>query len=91
MNKAIIITGPSGAGKNTIADYLIGKFSFLNYSISATTRLHQSIQQIACYNYIKETFDVLKNDLVIFSFHLKKKKQKSIAEIYPQKTNSTVN
>ena len=29
---------PSGAGKNTIADYLIGKFSFLNYSISATTR-----------------------------------------------------
>ncbi|MBK6339853.1 MAG: guanylate kinase [Bacteroidetes bacterium] len=38
MNKAIIITGPSGAGKNTIADYLIGKFSFLNYSISATTR-----------------------------------------------------
>lgn len=45
MSKAIIITGPSGAGKNTIADYIIGKFPFLNYSISATTRLPREGEQ----------------------------------------------
>lgn len=38
MNKLIIITAPSGAGKSTIAKYLMDKNPGLAFSISATTR-----------------------------------------------------
>ncbi len=36
--KAIIISAPSGSGKTTIVHHLLHKFSFLAFSISATTR-----------------------------------------------------
>ncbi|MBX7225388.1 MAG: guanylate kinase [Chitinophagales bacterium] len=38
MEKVVIITGPSGAGKNTIADHILEVFPKLHYSVSATTR-----------------------------------------------------
>lgn len=37
-NKLIIITAPSGAGKTSITNYLLNKYSSLSFSISATTR-----------------------------------------------------
>lgn len=36
--KLIIITAPSGAGKTSITRYLLGKYPYLSFSISATTR-----------------------------------------------------
>jgi guanylate kinase len=36
--KAIIITAPSGAGKSTIAEYVLSVVENLDYSVSATTR-----------------------------------------------------
>lgn len=39
MNKKVIIfSAPSGAGKSTIVGHLLKKFSFLEFSISATSR-----------------------------------------------------
>jgi guanylate kinase len=38
MQKVIILSGPSGVGKNTLADILLKEFPQLSYSISATTR-----------------------------------------------------
>ena len=38
LNKIIIISSPSGAGKTTICNYLIKKFKNINLSISYTTR-----------------------------------------------------
>jgi guanylate kinase len=38
MNKLIIITAPSGAGKTSITHYLLDKYKQLAFSISATTR-----------------------------------------------------
>ncbi len=37
-NKIILITAPSGAGKTSIVQYLMKKFSSLAFSVSATTR-----------------------------------------------------
>lgn len=37
-HKIIIITAPSGAGKTSITHYLLNKFPFLAFSISAATR-----------------------------------------------------
>lgn len=36
--KMIVVTAPSGAGKTTIVQHLLGHFDFLDFSISATTR-----------------------------------------------------
>ncbi len=36
--KIIVFTAPSGAGKSTIVRHLLGKYDFLDFSISATTR-----------------------------------------------------
>ena len=36
--KAFIFSAPSGSGKTTIVKHLLDKFSFLGFSISATTR-----------------------------------------------------
>jgi guanylate kinase len=38
MQKLIIITAPSGAGKTSITRYLLNKYSCLSFSVSATTR-----------------------------------------------------
>jgi guanylate kinase len=38
MEKAVIITAPSGAGKSTIAAHLLSSIDDLDYSVSATTR-----------------------------------------------------
>lgn len=38
MNKILIITAPSGAGKTSITKYLMGKFPMLTFSVSAATR-----------------------------------------------------
>lgn len=38
MQKVIILSGPSGVGKNTLGDFLLQQFSELSYSVSATTR-----------------------------------------------------
>ncbi|HMU97579.1 MAG TPA: guanylate kinase [Chitinophagales bacterium] len=38
MEKAIILSGPSGVGKNTLGDFLLARFPQLAYSVSATTR-----------------------------------------------------
>ncbi len=38
MQKVIILSGPSGVGKNTLGDYLLQQFPELSYSVSATTR-----------------------------------------------------
>ncbi|MFZ1748844.1 MAG: guanylate kinase [Saprospiraceae bacterium] len=36
--KMFIFTAPSGAGKTTIVKHLLGKYGFLGFSVSATTR-----------------------------------------------------
>lgn len=36
--KCVILSAPSGAGKTTIVRYLLGEFSSLSFSISATSR-----------------------------------------------------
>lgn len=36
--KALIFSAPSGSGKTTIVHHLMGKFSMLGFSVSATTR-----------------------------------------------------
>jgi guanylate kinase len=38
MNKLIIVTAPSGAGKTTIVHHLLQKFEALAFSVSATNR-----------------------------------------------------
>ena len=38
MNKILIITAPSGAGKTSITKYLMEKFPMLTFSVSAATR-----------------------------------------------------
>lgn len=38
MNKLIIITAPSGAGKTSITTYLLAKYDQLAFSVSAATR-----------------------------------------------------
>ena len=38
MQKVIILSGPSGVGKNTLGDFLLQHFPELSYSVSATSR-----------------------------------------------------
>ena len=44
-HKIIIITAPSGAGKTSIAKYLLDKYPQLSFSISATTRAARGNEQ----------------------------------------------
>ncbi len=43
--KVIIFSAPSGAGKSTIVHHLIGKYPFLEFSISATSRAPRGAEQ----------------------------------------------
>jgi guanylate kinase len=43
--KLIIITAPSGAGKTSITKFLLAKYNFLEFSISATTRQPRNEEQ----------------------------------------------
>ncbi len=45
IGKIIIITAPSGAGKTSITRYLLSKYPFLSFSISATTRKPRGEEQ----------------------------------------------
>lgn len=45
MNKLIIITAPSGAGKSSIAHYLLDKYPQLSFSVSAATRAPRGKEQ----------------------------------------------
>jgi guanylate kinase len=45
MNKILIITAPSGAGKTSITKYLMEKFSVLAFSVSATTRQARGVEK----------------------------------------------
>lgn len=46
MNKKVIIfSAPSGAGKSTIVGYLLRKYPFLEFSISATSRAPRGTEQ----------------------------------------------
>jgi guanylate kinase len=38
LQKVIILSGPSGVGKNTLGDFLLLQFPELSYSVSATSR-----------------------------------------------------
>lgn len=44
-NKLIIITAPSGAGKSSIAHYLLNKYRQLAFSVSAATRMPRGKEQ----------------------------------------------
>ena len=53
MEKAIILSGASGVGKNTLGDFLLEQFPQLSYSVSATTRkIRQGEQEGKDYYFI---------------------------------------
>ena len=43
--KVIILTAPSGAGKSSIAKYLLTNYPSLSFSVSATTRALRGQEQ----------------------------------------------
>ena len=45
MNKILIITAPSGAGKTSITKYLMKKFPVLTFSVSAATRQPRGMEK----------------------------------------------
>ncbi|MFT5384988.1 MAG: guanylate kinase [Saprospiraceae bacterium] len=51
MSKLLIFTAPSGAGKTTITRHLLGKFDFLAFSVSATTRAPREHEQEGVHYY----------------------------------------
>lgn len=57
-NKVIIFSAPSGAGKSTIVKHLLGKYPFLEFSISATSRLPRGEEKdgVDYYFFTKEEF-----------------------------------
>ena len=59
-NKLIVFTAPSGAGKTTIVQHLLGKYPQLAFSISATTRTRRTteIEGKDYYFMSKEAFEL---------------------------------
>lgn len=58
-NKVIIFSAPSGAGKSTIVKHLLGKYPFLEFSISATSRPPRGEEKngVDYYFFTKEEFE----------------------------------
>ena len=53
MQKVIILSGASGAGKNTLGDFLLQQFPELSYSVSATSRaIRKGEQDGVDYHYL---------------------------------------
>ncbi len=46
QGKVIIFSAPSGSGKTTIVHHLLEKYSFLDFSVSATTRKRRGEKEI---------------------------------------------
>lgn len=61
MQKLIIITAPSGAGKSTIAHYLLKKHPRLSFSISAATREPRGTEKDCIDYYFMSEADFKKN------------------------------
>jgi len=57
LNKLIIITAPSGAGKTSITRYLLNKYPKLSFSISAATRLPRGEEKNGVDYYFMTTAD----------------------------------
>ena len=55
MNKLIIVTAPSGAGKTTIVHHLLATFSELAFSVSATNRARRPHETDGIDYYFLET------------------------------------
>ncbi|MFA5763208.1 MAG: guanylate kinase [archaeon] len=73
MNKIIIISGPSGAGKGTIKKYLLNEFDSLKELVTTTTRAKRK-EDVAgkTYNFVsKEKFEswIKKDELIEYDFH----------------------
>ncbi len=60
MQKVIILSGPSGVGKNTLGDFLLQQFPELSYSVSATSRaIRKGEQDGVDYHFMNnESFEV---------------------------------
>jgi guanylate kinase len=58
-HKVIIITGPSGGGKTTLAKYILENYKNIKRSVSATTRLHRNgeVEGKDYYFFSKEDFE----------------------------------
>jgi len=48
VNKIVILTAPSGAGKTSITHYLLNTFSVLSFSVSASTREPRDNEKNGC-------------------------------------------
>lgn len=57
MEKVIIFSAPSGAGKTTIVRHLLGKYKQLMFSISATTRKRREYEKEGVDYYFLNTED----------------------------------
>lgn len=61
--KAIIFSAPSGSGKTTIVRHLLKTCDFIDFSISATTRLKRSEKEINGKDYYFLSVEVFKNKI----------------------------
>ena len=65
----IIVSGPSGAGKNTIVDGLMKRHKKLHYMKTCTTRPDRGLKSdLAYYHISKEEFDSLVKDGKMFEY-----------------------
>lgn len=58
MNKLIIVTAPSGAGKTTIVHHLLQTFDSLAFSVSATNRVKRAYESDGVDYYFLSTEDL---------------------------------
>jgi guanylate kinase len=82
VNKLIILTAPSGAGKTTIVRHLLQSVSSLSFSISATTRPRRTYEQDAHDYYFLSVDD--------FKRHIEAGDFVEWQEVYPGKFYGTL-